>query len=102
MLHLQARKHAGRGRDGAYVPLTGQDPERWDGRLIAEAEGLLRCASAAGRPGRFQLEAAVQSAHAARRETGSTDWRAGPGPYDEMLAVDRPILVGSQPEGGRR
>src|SRR5262249_61984916 len=29
MLHLQARKHAGRGRDGAYVPLTEQDPERW-------------------------------------------------------------------------
>jgi len=93
MLHLQARKHAGRGRDGAYVPLTEQDPERWDGRLIAEAEGLLRCASAARRPGRFQLEAAVQSAHAARRETGSTDWPAILSLYDELLQLTGSIVV---------
>ena len=68
MLHLQARSLARRGSDGAYIPLTEQDPTRWDGRLISEAERLLRRASAFRCPGRFQLEAAVQSAHAARRE----------------------------------
>jgi RNA polymerase sigma-70 factor, ECF subfamily len=93
MLHLQARRHARRGRDGSYIPLTEQDPERWDGRLIAEAERLLHCASAAHRPGRFQLEAAVQSVHAARRETGSTDWPAILGLYDELLRLTGSVVV---------
>ena len=93
MLHLQARSHARRGGDGAYIPLTEQDPTRWDGRLIAEAEGLLYRASGFRRPGRFQLEAAVQSAHAARRQTGRTDWPAILGLYDELLRVTGSIVV---------
>ena len=93
MLHLQARSLARRGSDGAYIPLTEQDPTRWDGRLIAEAERLLRRASAFRRPGRFQLEAAVQSAHAARRETARTDWPAILALYDELLRVTGSIVV---------
>src|SRR5262249_23581002 len=93
MLHLQARSNARRGTDGAYIPLTEQDPTRWAARLTAEAEDVLRHASAFGRPGRFQLEAAVQSAHAARRETGRTDWPAILGLYDELLRVTGSIVV---------
>jgi RNA polymerase sigma-70 factor (ECF subfamily) len=44
--------------------------------MIAEAETALRQAAAFARPGRFQIEAAVQSAHAARRHSGTTDWPA--------------------------
>jgi RNA polymerase sigma-70 factor (ECF subfamily) len=47
---------------------------RWDAALIAEGEGWLQRASTLGRIGRFQLEAALQSAHAARRITGAVDW----------------------------
>ncbi len=43
-------------------------------------------ASAVRRIGRFQLEAAVQSAHAARRLTGKTDWTAIVALYDSLLA----------------
>src|SRR5262249_13394312 len=93
MLHLQARSRARRGADGAYVPLTEQDPTRWDGSLIAEAEGVLRRASAFRRPGRFQLEAAVQSAHSAGRETGRTDWPAILALYDELLHLTGSIVV---------
>jgi RNA polymerase sigma-70 factor, ECF subfamily len=93
MLHLQARSPARRGSDGTYIPLTEQDPTRWDGRLIAEAERLLLRASELRRPGRFQLEAAVQSAHAARRETGRTDWTAILGLYDELLRMTGSIVV---------
>ena len=39
-----------------------------------------------GRIGRFQLEAAVQSAHAARRQSGRTDWVAILELYDALLA----------------
>ena len=41
-----------------------------------EAENWLSDASLAKRFGRFQFEAAIQSAHAQRRRTGKTDWEA--------------------------
>jgi RNA polymerase sigma-70 factor (ECF subfamily) len=60
-----------------YVPLDRQDPADWDAALIVRGEALLRRAAASGRPlGRFQLEAAIQSAHADRARTGTTDWAA--------------------------
>jgi RNA polymerase sigma-70 factor (ECF subfamily) len=67
--------------------LSEQDTRRWDLASIDEAEELLRAASALGRPGRFQLEAAVQSVHAARRHTGQTDWEAITVLYDALFAL---------------
>lgn len=87
MLHAEARRDARRDADGGYVPLADQDPAWWDGALIGEAEGLLQRASAMRRIGRFQLEAAVQSAHAARRHSGRTDWAAILELYDALLAL---------------
>ena len=76
MLHAQARRGARRDANGGYVPLAEQDPELWDTRLIDEAEALLLRASSMGVIGRYQLEAAVQSAHGVRRRTGHADWPA--------------------------
>lgn len=76
MLHVLARAGAGRDARGRYTPLTEQDPALWRAPLIDEAEALLRRAAARGAPGRWQIEAAIQSAHAARRVTGRTDWTA--------------------------
>ena len=76
MLHAHARRAARRTSDGAYVPLSEQDPAQWDNAMIDEAEALLLQASRSGGLGRFQLEAAVQSAHAVRRVNGATDWAA--------------------------
>jgi RNA polymerase sigma-70 factor (ECF subfamily) len=61
--------------DSSYVPLDEQDPRRWDAALIAEGDAYLRRARS-GRPGRFRLEAAIQSVHCARAATGRTDWPA--------------------------
>ena len=47
------------------MPLAEQDPALWDAQMIDEAEALLRRASALGSIGRYQLEAALQSAHVA-------------------------------------
>jgi len=76
MLHCEARRPARRDAAGAYVPLTEQDVTRWSLPLIAEAETLLSAAARANAPGRFQLEAAIQSAHAQRALNGKTDWEA--------------------------
>jgi len=61
---------------GRFVPLAEQDPSRWDERLIHRAHEHLRAAHARRQVGRFQLEAAVQAVHCARKQTGNTDWPA--------------------------
>lgn len=93
MLHTEARHGARRDPGGEYVPLDAQDPARWDVALIDEAEALLLSASRMGAPGRFQLEAAVQSAHAARRFTGRTDWAAIVKLYDALLALTGSVVI---------
>ena len=62
-------------RTGTPWPaLAEQDTSLWDRSLIAEGEALLRRAHALGAPlGRFQLEAAIQSAHCDRARTGTLD-----------------------------
>ena len=62
MLHAQARRRARRNDEGDYVPFAVQDQSLWDWPMIADAEALLRRASALGAVGRFQIEAALQSA----------------------------------------
>jgi RNA polymerase sigma-70 factor, ECF subfamily len=94
MLHAEARRAARRNASGDYVPLAEQDPAMWDATLIAEAEALLTSASRMGTVGRYQLEAAVQSAHAARRISGASDWAAIARLYDALLAVtDSPVVA---------
>ena len=87
MLHAQARRAARRDGRGAYVPLAEQDPAAWDEALIDRAEGLLLRASTLGPTGRYQLEAAVQSAHVVRRRTGRADWTAIVQLYDALAAL---------------
>lgn len=76
ILHCEARRGARRDTEGAFVVLSDQDTSLWSGELIAEAEHELAAASRLGRLGPFQLEAAIQSVHAARARTGRTDWPA--------------------------
>ena len=45
------------------------------------------------RLGRYQLEAAVQSAHAVRRLTGRADWAAIVGLYDGLLHLTQSPVV---------
>jgi len=93
MLHAEARRAARRDTNGDYVPLAEQDPRRWDDDLIDEAEALLLRASRIGTIGRYQLEAAVQSAHVARRKTGATDWGSIEKLYDALQAITQSPVV---------
>ena len=93
MLYANARRAARRNADGDYVPLSEQDPALWDAAAIDEAELLLQRASSHGLIGRFQLEAAVQSVHAARRTSGRTDWGAILELYDGLLELTHSPVV---------
>jgi RNA polymerase sigma-70 factor (ECF subfamily) len=87
MLYAESRRTARRNADGDYVPLAEQASAVWDAKLIEQAEALLLRASGIGVVGRFQLEAAVQSAHVVRRRTGLTDWAAIVRLYDVLAAM---------------
>jgi RNA polymerase sigma-70 factor, ECF subfamily len=93
MLHAEARRDARRNARGEFVPLDAQDPWQWNAALVDEAEALLLAASRMEAPGRFQLEAAVQSVHAARRATGVTDWAAIALLYDALYALTGSVVV---------
>lgn len=102
-LHLAARSQAGRDGAGRYVPLDRQDVTLWDADLQDEAEDRLNRASLQGRPGRFQIEAAIQSAHVAGCRSGSTNWSAIALLYEGLMriapsvgaAVGRAVAVGN-------
>lgn len=87
MLHCEARRPARRCADGRYVPLSEQDPRNWHMPMIEEAERELAAASQMRRIGRFQIEAAIQSAHAERAYTGHTDWTAIVAFYDQLVRL---------------
>jgi predicted RNA polymerase sigma factor len=94
MLHAEARRRARRTATGEYVPLAEQDPTMWDSPMIDEAEAVLRHASSLGSIGRYQLEGALQSAHAYRRRTGHANWAAVVQLYDALFAlVGTPVVA---------
>ena len=91
MLHCEARRAARRALDGRYVPLSEQDPKLWSHPLIEEAERYLAEASKYARPGRFQLEAAIQSVHAERARSGRIEWKAIVGFYQQLSHISPTI-----------
>jgi RNA polymerase sigma-70 factor (ECF subfamily) len=94
LLHAQARRRARRNERGEYVPFSEQEIALWDRSMILEAETLLRKASHSRVLGRYQLEAALQSAHVYRRETGNQNWKDVLSIYDALLAfADSPVIA---------
>jgi RNA polymerase sigma-70 factor (ECF subfamily) len=93
VLYAESRRRARRDASGAFVPLDAQDPLAWDIAMIEDAEALLRRACALGAIGRYQLEAALQSAHVARRRSGRADWPAVVELYDALFALTRSPVV---------
>jgi predicted RNA polymerase sigma factor len=93
MLHAEARRNARRTSNGDYVPFADQDPALWDPQMIAEAEALIHLASRHAMLGRYQLEAALQSAHVHRRSTNEPNWEAVVQLYDALLALTESPVV---------
>ena len=93
LLHAEARRSARRNANGEYVPLAEQDSALWDWGMIGEAELLIRRASALGSIGRYQLEAALQSAHVYRCRTGDANWADVWQLYDALFALTSSPVV---------
>jgi RNA polymerase sigma-70 factor, ECF subfamily len=74
LLH-DARRGARLSENGDPIPLPDQDRRRWDSAGIAAATALLERALAVGKPGPFQIEAAISAVHCRARTADETDWR---------------------------
>lgn len=94
MLYCASRRAARRDARGRFVPLDQQDARLWDRTMVIEAEGLLTRAAQAGRFGRFQCEAAIQSVHVQRPITGQLNLSALRTLYD--LLVEQTGSLGAQ------
>ncbi|NMD57683.1 MULTISPECIES: RNA polymerase sigma factor [Tsukamurella] len=82
-----ARLPARVDEDGRFVPLSLQDPDRWDRDLISAGHHHLRAAHGLGAVGRFQLEAAIGAVHCARRPGEEPDWTHLRRLYDALIAL---------------
>lgn len=87
MLYAEARRAARRGAGGEYIPLAEQETARWDEARIEQAEAALLRAGTMGQIGRYQLEAAIQSAHVMRRRSGRANWQDVVELYDGLVRM---------------
>jgi RNA polymerase sigma-70 factor (ECF subfamily) len=72
---------------GEMVPLEEQDRTRWDREAIAEGVALLQSALRLGRPGPYQLQAAIAACHATATRAADTDWAQIAALYGELAGV---------------
>lgn len=92
MLFCQARSNAASAAGAGFVPLDQQDIASWNTVLLEEAETLLRRASVQKSSGKFQLEAAIQSAHCARLLHRINTW-------NDIVNLYRALLTSSYSVG---
>jgi RNA polymerase sigma-70 factor (ECF subfamily) len=74
MLLQHARHRARADGAGAFVSLDRQDRGLWDAGMIAEGRALVEKALRHGRPGPYQVQAAIAALHCAAEASADTDW----------------------------
>jgi RNA polymerase sigma-70 factor, ECF subfamily len=110
MLLHDARRAARTAADGTLVPLEEQDRTLWDPALIAEGTRVLDVAVARGRPGPYQMQAAIAALHVRAARPEETDWpqiaalygallRTTPGPIVELNAAAAVAMARGPREG---
>ena len=102
MLASDARRAARIDGDGALVLLADQDRSLWNSHAIAEAAALVESVLRRGRPGPYQIQAAIACLHGTASTFIATDWpqivelyalleRRWPTP---VVRVNRAVAVG--------
>jgi RNA polymerase sigma-70 factor, ECF subfamily len=93
LLLTDARRAARISDAGDLVLLADQDRSRWDRAKIAEGEARLGQALRSGRPGRYQLQAAIAACHSGARSAADTDWREIAALYGRLLRYEPTPVV---------
>jgi RNA polymerase sigma-70 factor (ECF subfamily) len=86
MILTEARRPA-RFASGSLVVLPEQDRSLWDRGLVAEGHDLVRACLRRGRPGPYQIQAAINAVHTDAARAEDTDWAQIVALYDQLYAV---------------
>ncbi|GAA2299733.1 RNA polymerase sigma factor [Actinomadura luteofluorescens] len=86
MLLVESRRDA-RRRDGELVLLAEQDRGLWDRELVEEGQALVRRCLRIGRPGPYQIQAAVNAVHGDAADAEDTRWDQVLQLYDQLMVV---------------
>jgi len=92
-LLTDARRAARVDSRGELVLLADQDRGLWDRTKIDEGAALVERALAAGRPGSYQLQAAIAAQHSTAPTAAATDWRAIAALYGELIRHEPTAVV---------
>jgi RNA polymerase sigma-70 factor, ECF subfamily len=87
MLLISARRASRTTPGGDLVPLAEQDRSLWDRSLIAEGQALVRRCLRLGRPGPYQIQAAINAVHSDAPRADATDWAQIVALYDQLMAI---------------
>jgi RNA polymerase sigma-70 factor, ECF subfamily len=87
MLLTHARRPARLSPSGELVLLADQDRSRWDQRLIAEGQAIVRRCLRRNHPGPYQIQAAINAVHSDAPSPAATDWRQIKILYDQLMAL---------------
>ncbi|HEV7209036.1 MAG TPA: RNA polymerase sigma factor, partial [Mycobacteriales bacterium] len=84
LLLIHARRTARVAADGSLVLLPDQDRSRWDRALIEEGQVLVRRCLRRGRPGPYQIQAAINAVHSDAQTAAATEWGQILALYDQL------------------
>jgi len=87
MLLVESRRATRATADSSLVLLGEQNRSRWDRRLIAEGQMIVRQCLRRNQPGPYQLQAAIQAVHSDAPNAEATDWRQILTLYDHLHAL---------------
>jgi RNA polymerase sigma-70 factor (ECF subfamily) len=87
LLLLHARSAARLTADGSLVRLAEQDRRLWDRGLIAEGQAIVRACVQRGRPGPYQIQAAINAVHSVAPSFDGTDWHVILTLYNQLYAL---------------
>jgi RNA polymerase sigma-70 factor (ECF subfamily) len=93
MLLHDARREARVGAEGELILLDDQDRSRWDAARIAEGRTLVERALGMGRPGPYQLQAAIAALHDEAATATETDWAQIAALYAALARLDPSPVV---------
>lgn len=91
LLHHSRRET--RLKNGEFVSLEEQDRSQWDREMIREGTALLDDALRLGRPGAYQVQAAIAALHANAETAEQTDWNEISGLYKRLLELSPSPVV---------
>ncbi|MDN4480241.1 RNA polymerase sigma factor [Demequina muriae] len=93
MLLTESRRPARFDGDGHVVLLESQDRSRWDAGLIEEGQAVVLDCLRRGRPGPYQVQAAIAAVHSDATRFEDTDWRQILTLYDQLFALHPTAVV---------